>query len=77
MLEGPKFGSAYWLPPDVRPFTVAARGEYRLRSTGEVVVDPDLTATWVVTKPQAETPQSVITDLKRHERRTCSDRTTE
>jgi hypothetical protein len=26
--------------------------KYRLRSTGEVVVDPDLTCTWVMKKPR-------------------------
>jgi hypothetical protein len=77
VLEGQKFGSAYWLPPDLRPFAAAPRGEYRLRSTGEVVVDPDLTANWIVRKHQAETPRSLIADLKRHERRNCSHRTTE
>jgi hypothetical protein len=41
-------GSTYWLPPDVRPLEEAAPGEYRLRSTGEVVVDPDYTCTWTV-----------------------------
>jgi hypothetical protein len=37
-----------WLPPDLRPFRKAPPGEYRLRSTGEVVVDPDYTATWTI-----------------------------
>ena len=31
----------YWLPPDLRPWKAAAKGQYRLRSTGEVVLDPD------------------------------------
>ncbi len=41
-------GEVEWLPPDLRAFETAARGEYRLRSTGEVVVDPDLLSTWTI-----------------------------
>lgn len=44
-------GSSYWLPPDVRPFEEAPPGEYRLRSTGVVVRDPDYTCTWTITRP--------------------------
>jgi hypothetical protein len=40
-------GTAYDLPPDVRSFENALPGEYRLRSTGEVIVNPDFTASWV------------------------------
>lgn len=48
-------GEVQWLPPDLRPFHPAEPGEYRLRSTGEVVVDPDFLATWTVTRrPPAE-----------------------
>ena len=39
------------LPPDLRSFSVAAPGEYRLRSTGEVISDPDLLTTWTIHKP--------------------------
>jgi len=42
-------GDIYWLPPDLRPWQPAHPGEYRLRSTGEVVVDPDFIANWEVT----------------------------
>lgn len=45
-------GEELKLPPDGRAFTPADPGEYRLRSTGEVVVDPDYTATWTVTPPE-------------------------
>ena len=38
------------LPPDLRPFVPAEPGEYRLRSTGEVVVDPDFLATWTIAR---------------------------
>lgn len=41
-------GEVEWLPPDLRGFARAARGHYRLDSTGEVVVDPDLLSTWVI-----------------------------
>jgi hypothetical protein len=50
-LLGAGQGETYTLPPDLRPFTPAASGEYRLRSTGEVVVDPDFVCTWSVTRP--------------------------
>ena len=50
-LEGARTGEDYWLPPDVQNFFPADPGEYRLRSTGEVVVDPDLTSTWTLHGP--------------------------
>jgi hypothetical protein len=43
-------GEIFTLPPEVEP---APPGEYRLRSTGEVVVDPDYLATWTI-QPDAE-----------------------
>lgn len=50
-LEGVRAGETYVLPPDLRAWRPAPPGEYRLRSTGEVVVDPDYTASWTITKP--------------------------
>ncbi len=47
-LSGKRRGELYWLPPDLRSFRKAAPGSYRLRSTGEVVVDPDFVAKWIV-----------------------------
>ncbi len=44
----------YKLPPDLNPLQEAPKGEYRLRSTGEIVVDPDLLTTWTLTKPKPE-----------------------
>jgi len=41
-------GEEFTLPPDVRE---AEPGEYRLRSTGEMIVNPDLIATWTVQAP--------------------------
>jgi hypothetical protein len=49
-LAGVKAGEKKWLPPATAPFEVAAKGQYRLRSTGEVVVDPDFTAQWTLTQ---------------------------
>lgn len=51
-LEGAKLGEKIWLPPDLDAFTPASPGEYRLRGTGEIVVDPDYFATWVINAPQ-------------------------
>jgi hypothetical protein len=50
-LLGNRSGESYNLPPDTRAIHVAAAGTYRLRATGEVVVDPDFTATFSVTRP--------------------------
>jgi hypothetical protein len=47
-LEGSRLGEQFCLPPDTRSVYKAAPGDYRLRSTGEVVVDPDYTATYTV-----------------------------
>jgi hypothetical protein len=50
VLEGQRSGDTYSLPPDLRSFNPAEPGEYKLRSTGEVVVDPDFLCTWTVRK---------------------------
>jgi hypothetical protein len=50
-LEGSRAGGAYRLPPDLRAFFPARSGSYRLRETGEVVIDPDYTTTWDFTPP--------------------------
>lgn len=52
-LQGGRAGESYWVPPDVGVFRQAPRGEYRLRSTGEVVSDPDYLATWSRTVPNS------------------------
>jgi hypothetical protein len=41
-LEGLHAGKYTWLPPDLHPWKELPRGEYRLRSTSEVLTDPDL-----------------------------------
>jgi hypothetical protein len=51
-LEGKRAGEIYWLPPQIESFEPAKPGEYRLRSTGELIVDPDYTSSWTITKPQ-------------------------
>jgi hypothetical protein len=50
-LKGQRAGEEYNLPPDTRAIEIAAAGEYRLRATGEVVIDPDFTAMFSITKP--------------------------
>jgi len=40
-----------WLPPDLSRLEEAAPGNYRLRGSGEVVVDPDFVSTWTVYPP--------------------------
>ena len=42
------------LPPDPRAIRKAKRGVYKLRSTGEEVVDPDYVATWTCVKPETK-----------------------
>ncbi|HEV2489437.1 MAG TPA: hypothetical protein VGT03_06495 [Candidatus Acidoferrales bacterium] len=46
-------GSEFTLPPDLRVLEPAPPGEYRLRSTGEVIVDPDYLCSYTVTRPDA------------------------
>jgi hypothetical protein len=46
--DGARAGQTMVVPPDLRAFHLADRGEYKLRTTGEVVSNPDLVATWSV-----------------------------
>ena len=48
LLSGTRAGETYWLPPDPLKLIRAPSGEYRLRSTGEMVTDPDFTTSWIV-----------------------------
>lgn len=50
-LKGVKAGQTYWLPPQVDNFEPASPGVYRLRETGEEVVDPDFISTWTIHAP--------------------------
>jgi hypothetical protein len=52
-LKGRGYGETFRLPPDLRPLKRARPGEYRLRSTGEVLTDPDLVCSWSVTNPRS------------------------
>lgn len=53
-LKGHRAGEQYNLPPDTRAIEIASTGEYRLRSTGEVVSDPDYTAMFSISKQSVE-----------------------
>ena len=44
-------GEDFTLPPALDAFEPAEPGEYTLRSTGEVVTDPDLLCSWTITAP--------------------------
>ncbi len=44
-------GKDFVLPPDITAISPANPGKYRLRSTGEVIVNPDLLTTWTIKKP--------------------------
>lgn len=46
--RGEGAGRTVKLPPDMRGLAAAEPGHYRLHSTGEVVVDPDVTLSWAI-----------------------------
>jgi len=50
-LCGEREGEYEWLPADTSAFETAAIGDYRLRSTGEIVTSPDYVSSWTVTRP--------------------------
>lgn len=52
-LQGSRAGETKTLPPATEAFFKAPPGTYKLRSTGESVVDPDYTSTWTLTQPDA------------------------
>ncbi len=47
-----KSGELFGLPPNLSSTRVAPPGEYRLRSTGEIVVNPDYLTTWNINRPK-------------------------
>jgi hypothetical protein len=49
-LKGVNDGRKYVLPPDMRSMKFAEPGEYTLRETNEVVSDPDLLCSWIITE---------------------------
>jgi hypothetical protein len=49
--EGAFAGETLGLPPDLRLFQRASPGEYKLRSTGEIVNDPDFLVSCSIVEP--------------------------
>ncbi len=49
--EGIWSGKTITLPPVTAAFRPANSGEYRLRSTGEIIKGPDVLTTWSFTEP--------------------------
>jgi hypothetical protein len=49
-LDGNKAGESYSLPPDLRSVISAKPGEYTLRATGEVLINPDFLANFTITR---------------------------
>ena len=47
-------GELFELPPDLSSTKIAPPGEYRLCSTGEVVVDPDYLTTWNINRSKED-----------------------
>jgi hypothetical protein len=52
--EGHWHGETVNVPPDQRAFNPARPGEYRLRSTGEVIKDPDVLTNWTIHTPPSD-----------------------
>jgi hypothetical protein len=52
-LKGKQEGTYKMLPPDTSVYERAEKGSYRMRSTGEVVEDPDYTCIWRVIQADA------------------------
>ncbi len=47
-----KDGTKFTLPPDLSSAKRAKKGKYKLRSSGEIVINPDFLATWNLIKPE-------------------------
>jgi hypothetical protein len=45
-------GEERWVPPDLSRLEPATPGNYKLKGTGEVVVDPDFLSMWTVYPPK-------------------------
>ena len=48
LLMGSRSGERFRFPPDLRVFSEANPGSYRLRASGETVEDPDYLAVWEI-----------------------------
>ena len=46
-------GKSMTLPPDLRGWRTAASGEYRLKTTGEVITDPAYTCAFSLVSPKS------------------------
>lgn len=46
-------GEEFSLPPELHALKEARPGEYRLRSTGEIIVDPNYLTTWISTAKES------------------------
>ena len=51
-LRGSRQGESYTIPPAFDWIHRAPPGEYRLAKSGEVITDPDFTASFVISAPQ-------------------------
>jgi hypothetical protein len=51
-LRGTRQGEYYVIPPVLSDLDPAEPGEYRLHSTGELVIDPDYMTSFTITPPQ-------------------------
>lgn len=49
--EGTRVGETYVVPPHPQSFQMASPGRYALRSTGEVIENPDMTTSWTIQEP--------------------------
>jgi hypothetical protein len=47
-IRHPESGESFVVPPDLNAFRPAEKGRYRMRTSGEVVDDPDFTAQYDV-----------------------------
>jgi|SRR6185437_2532821 len=54
VIEKADGSGTYSIPPDLRNLRPAPLGEYRLRSTGEILRDPDFLSNWTVNKTRPE-----------------------
>jgi len=62
-------GELYVLPPDLDAVSEASPGAYRLRSTGETIVDPDLLASWEIRSPSPKDDTAELRAAREEEAR--------
>jgi hypothetical protein len=58
-VTNPKANITFYLPPDLACLYPAQKGKYTLKSSGEIIEDPDFYTTWTSTKP----PQGNLTKI--------------